>query len=185
MRPSTAQWRAIQQNDQRADGDFFYGVTSTGIFCRPGCSSRQPLRDHVRIFKTTTAAMAAGFRPCKRCRPTGDAISTAAWVAEIKVIIDQHYAESLSLEELALRAHGAPFYLHHVFQQATGQTPLAYLQMVRLARARERLVRTDQPIKVVAVACGFRSAAYFSTVFKRVVGQTPRQFRRGNQSRNG
>jgi len=171
------QWRAIQTNDARQDGQFFYGVTSTGIFCRPSCHSRLPRPEHLKIFLTTTAAMQAGFRPCKRCRPLGQPVTATEWVAEIDQIIATHYAEPLTLTELAQRAHGAPYYLHHVYQQQTGQTPLAALKQVRLQHAQQLLRTTTQSISEIALACGFQSAAYFSTCFKQALGQTPRQFR--------
>lgn len=170
-------WQAICNNDKTADGQFFYGVTSTGIFCRPSCHSRLPKRANVRLFTIAEDAMAAGFRPCKRCRPTGTIVAASEWVKTIKQIIEQYYAETLTLSELAQRAHGAPFYLHHVFQQQTGQTPMAYLRLIRLAHARALLTTTDQPIAMVAKTCGFQSAAYFSTQFKQAYHQTPRQFR--------
>lgn len=62
-------WKAIVNGDLSYDGRFFYGVNTTGVFCRPSCNSRKPKREHVRIFSTIREAMAAGFRPCKRCRP--------------------------------------------------------------------------------------------------------------------
>ena len=174
-----AAWQAICHNDATADGQFFYGVMSTGIFCRPSCHSRLPKRANVRLFKTADDAMTAGFRPCKRCRPTGAIVAASEWVLTIKQIIAQHYAEPLTLSELSQRAHGAPFYLHHVFQQQTGQTPMAYLRLIRFAHARDLLTTTDQPIATIAAACGFQSAAYFSTQFKQTYRQTPRQFRQG------
>src|SRR5919106_3174759 len=63
-------WTAVLARDRRADGTFFYAVTSTGVFCRPSCPSRRPRRDRVRFFATTDAAEQAGFRACRRCRPT-------------------------------------------------------------------------------------------------------------------
>ncbi|RRK11354.1 helix-turn-helix domain-containing protein [Lactiplantibacillus garii] len=177
MIPTTVEWHAIATNDPRADGQFYYGVMSTGIFCRPSCKSRLPLRQNVQIFKTTTAAVRAGLRPCKRCRPTGQLVSPATWVTEIKTIIKHHYAEPLTLNDLAWLAHGAPYYLHHVFQRETGQTPLAYVQRVRFQHAQRLLRTTALPIQTVAQRCGFTSASYFSTQFKVVTGMTPRQFR--------
>ncbi|MCL6516792.1 Ada metal-binding domain-containing protein [Alicyclobacillus sp.] len=64
-----AQWRAIVNCDAAFDGQFFYGVTSTGVFCRPSCRSRTPRRENVRIFHSNREAQAAGFRPCKHCHP--------------------------------------------------------------------------------------------------------------------
>ena len=64
-----ARWTAVSTRDRAADGHFVYGVTSTGIFCRPACPSRRPRPDRVRFFSTTDAAVQGGFRPCLRCRP--------------------------------------------------------------------------------------------------------------------
>ncbi|BDZ31766.1 Ada metal-binding domain-containing protein [Lactiplantibacillus sp. WILCCON 0030] len=170
-------WQAIQSNDVTQDGQFYYGVTSTGIFCRPSCHSRLPKRDHLRLFSTVSAAMQAGFRPCKRCRPTGELVSTDEWVHEINQIIATHYQAPLDLTRLAQLAHGAPYYLHHVYQQVTGQTPMAHLKQVRLAQAKKLLQTTHLSIGDIATACGFQSAAYFSTVFKQAFQQRPSAFR--------
>ena len=172
-----SEWAAIVHNDQQADGQFVYGVLSTGIFCRPSCASRLPQRANVRIFNDPQAAQQAGLRPCKRCRPTGDAPSSTAWVAEIKTIIQENYQRNLTLSELAQRVHGAPYYLHHVFRAQTGKTPLEYLQSVRLQRACWLLTNTTNPVHTVATACGFQTAAYFSTRFKVAYGCSPRVYR--------
>ncbi|ETY73358.1 bifunctional transcriptional activator/DNA repair enzyme AdaA [Lactiplantibacillus fabifermentans] len=178
MLASNPQWHAIQTNDASQDGHFYYGVTSTKIFCRPSCASRLPNRDHIRIFKTSTAAVQAGFRPCKRCRPTGEAVTVTEWVQEIDAIIAAHYSENLTLTELAHQAHGAPSYLHHVYRQQTGQTPQAHLQAVRLAHAKDLLMTTELPLKAIAIRCGFQSPAYFSTTFKKCYNQTPSSYRK-------
>ena len=62
-------WKALAARDSAADGTFVYGVTSTGVYCRPSCPSRRPRADRVKFFDTGTAARQAGFRPCKRCKP--------------------------------------------------------------------------------------------------------------------
>ena len=64
-------WQAVQKRESEADGAFVYAVTTTGIFCRPTCSSRRPNRENARFFDSTQPAEAAGFRACKRCRPPG------------------------------------------------------------------------------------------------------------------
>lgn len=170
-------WQAIATNDATQDGQFYYGVLSTGIFCRPSCHSRLPKRENLQLFATPLAALQAGFRPCKRCRPTGQVVSTDDWVAEIDQIIASHYQMKLDLAQLAALAHGAPYYLHHVYQQQTGQTPMAALKKVRLQQAQRLLRTTTMSVAAVATACGFQSAAYFSNVFKQAFQQTPRQFR--------
>jgi AraC family transcriptional regulator of adaptative response/methylated-DNA-[protein]-cysteine methyltransferase len=65
-------WTAVENRDAAADGNFFYGVRTTGVYCRPGCASRRPLRANTVFFETTAAAESAGFRSCKRCRPTDE-----------------------------------------------------------------------------------------------------------------
>jgi len=173
-------YQAIKTNDVTQDGRFYYGVKSTGIFCRPSCHSRLPKQAHLVLFATATDALQAGFRPCKRCRPTGNAVSIADWTVEINQIMINQYQTKLDLETLAQLAHGSPFYLHHVYQQQTGQTPMAYLKQVRLAQAKKLLQTTTLPISTIATQCGFQSAAYFSTVFKQVYQQSPRVFRQKN-----
>ena len=64
-------WQAVLARDARADGQFVFAVVTTGIFCRPSCRARHALRDNVRFYPDAQAALAAGFRPCKRCQPTG------------------------------------------------------------------------------------------------------------------
>src|SRR5260370_41475129 len=62
-------WSAVIAHDAAQDGYFFYSVKTTGVYCRPGCASRQPRRENVAFHETAAVAEAAGFRPCKRCRP--------------------------------------------------------------------------------------------------------------------
>jgi AraC family transcriptional regulator of adaptative response/methylated-DNA-[protein]-cysteine methyltransferase len=67
--PDSERWQMVLDRDGRADGRFWYGVMTTGIYCRPQCPSRRPKPDNTRFFNTPEAARAAGLRPCKRCRP--------------------------------------------------------------------------------------------------------------------
>src|SRR6516162_8729633 len=76
-------WAAVERRDKGADGKFFYGVATTGVYCRPGCASRLPLRRNTLFFATAAAASAAGLRPCKRCRPD-DGSPAARHVAAIE-----------------------------------------------------------------------------------------------------
>lgn len=62
-------YQAVAGRDRRFDGMFFTAVRSTGIFCRPSCPARTPLRKNVDFYQTAAAASDAGFRACKRCRP--------------------------------------------------------------------------------------------------------------------
>src|SRR5262245_54835738 len=74
-----ARWATVVARDRTASGQFVYAVSTTGVYCRPGCASRLPRRENVAFFDTPTAARAAGYRPCARCRP--DAAATDERIA--------------------------------------------------------------------------------------------------------
>src|SRR5690242_1598800 len=76
-------WAAVTSRDARADGAFVYAVRTTGVYCRPGCASRPPLRQNAAFYAKPAEAEAAGFRPCKRCRPN-DGSSADRHVAAIE-----------------------------------------------------------------------------------------------------
>ncbi|WP_162301536.1 bifunctional transcriptional activator/DNA repair enzyme AdaA [Enterococcus faecalis] len=174
-------WEAIQNNNTQFDGDFFYGVTTTKIFCRPSCPSRVPNKNHVLIFKTAQEALTLGFRPCKRCQPTGQVVPNEEWVAQIKQFIDRHSAEPLRLDYLAQTCHGSPFHLQRTFKEQTKQTPLAYLTSVRIRQAQELLLHSPLTIQQIAKKVGFQTAAYFATTFKKETGVTPSVYRSKNE----
>src|SRR4029077_8415872 len=91
---------AVMGRDRHADGTFFYGVTTTRIFCRPGCPSRRPRPEHVVMFQTTEQAHQLGFRACLRCRP--ESLATGDDVAQrICRYIDERADDSPSLSELS------------------------------------------------------------------------------------
>src|SRR6188474_959497 len=105
-------WRALVSRDLTADGTFFYGVTSTGIYCRPSCPSRRPRVDRVRFFDTTVEARQAGFRACKRCRPdtVGLAQPGIEAVRRASAFLAMHADQTITLQHLARIASMSP---HH------------------------------------------------------------------------
>ena len=62
-------YAAMEQRDGSRRGEFVAAVTSTGIYCAPGCPARTPKRENVRFYSRAASARRAGFRACKRCRP--------------------------------------------------------------------------------------------------------------------
>src|ERR1700758_3051187 len=86
-------WKLICERDGSAR--FFYAVATTGVFCRPNCKSRRPLRSNVRFFETTAAAQAAGFRPCKRCKPSAAAASSP--LEKVRAHIEANLDRAVSL----------------------------------------------------------------------------------------
>jgi len=172
-------WRAITANDSAYDDAFIYAVKSTGIFCRPSCKSRAPKRERVRIFQNAADARSAGFRPCKRCKPTGHALPDEEWIMQITQYIDNHYEEPLPLSVLAEIGHGSPYHLQRIFKRTTGISPNAYVQQTRVRRAKELLAGSEQPVADIAAAVGIANTPYFITLFKRLTGETPAQYRSG------
>lgn len=179
MTVSEERWRAVVACDERYDGQFVYGVTTTGVFCRPSCRSKTPVRTNVVFFSSPGEALNKGFRPCKRCRPD-EALSPAPsdyLVAEAKRLIEAHFAEELSLSDLADRLYVSPFHLHRLFKRCLDLSPAQYLQRRRIEAAKALLRESELSVTAVALSVGFKSPAHFAAVFRRATGCTPRQFR--------
>ncbi|HFK1529867.1 TPA: bifunctional transcriptional activator/DNA repair enzyme AdaA [Bacillus cereus] len=175
-------WHAIVHNDSSFDDKFYYGVKTTGIFCRPSCKSRVPNIDNVKIFQNTEEALSENFRPCKRCKPNGLTLPNEDWVTQIEEYIDNHYSESLTLEILADMCHGSPYHLQRTFKRIKGITPIEYIQQTRVSRAIEYLTNTDKSIMEIGFAVGIPNTAHFATLFKKRTGYTPSMYRKINQN---
>ena len=123
-------WRAIERRDARRDGDFVYGVRTTGIACRPSCPSRRPRRENVRIFATREDALRAGYRACARCgaapAPRGGAVANAV------AYLDVHVDEPVTLAALARAVGLSPSHVQRIFTRALGVSPRRYLERRRL-----------------------------------------------------
>ena len=163
----------ILARDPAADGTFYYSVRTTGVYCRPSCAARQPLRENVRFHATCADAEQAGFRPCKRCRPEqpSSVDRQAAMVVAICRYIEQ--AEHLpSLDELAQRAQMSPSHFHRVFTSVTGLTPRGYAVAHRATRVRFELAR-DRPVTEALYQAGFNSSGRFYEASNALLGMTP------------
>ncbi|XEC92972.1 bifunctional transcriptional activator/DNA repair enzyme AdaA [Paenibacillus tarimensis] len=171
-------WQAIINNDAAYDGYFIYAVLTTGIFCRPSCKSKSPNKENVRIFLNTDQALSANFRPCKRCKPASLLPPGSEWVNQIANYIEANYSESLSLEKLAQTFHGSPYHLHRTFKRIKGQTPVEYIRQTRINAAKKQLVQSDKTISDIGTIVGIPNAPYFTTLFKKITGQTPASYRK-------
>lgn len=178
-------WRAVQERDGTQDGRFYYGVVTTGIYCRPSCASRLPLRRNVRFYTTPAQAEVAGLRPCKRCRPLlarADACTVDTVLSlcrHIETLVKDGRGQSqLTLQALSRHGHLSPFHLQRRFKAALGVTPRQYAEAYRLQMFRS-LLRAQTPITQAIHAAGFGST---SRVYERAamqLGMTPRQYRAG------
>ena len=172
-------WTAVVRRDRAASGAFFYSVSTTGVYCRPGCSARQPRREHVRFHASCGEAEAHGFRPCRRCRPNEPSIAErhAQAVAGACRLIDSA-GETPHLDTLAAAAGMSRSHFHRVFKSATGCTPRAYAAARRADRMREALRRSGTVTDAIYDA-GFNSNGRFYAATADILGMTPGSFRRG------
>jgi AraC family transcriptional regulator of adaptative response/methylated-DNA-[protein]-cysteine methyltransferase len=168
-----AAWKQVLARDTKAD--FFYGVTTTGVFCRPGCTSKRPLRSNVQFFKTADEARGAGFRPCKRCDPT------TAWgdpLDKVRAHIEAHADRQVSLAELARLVRLSPFTVQRLFKREMGVSPLQYQRALRAGSLRAALKKGNSVTNAIYEA-GFGSA---SRAYEGAqLGMTPARFAQGGR----
>ncbi|MFD7521850.1 bifunctional transcriptional activator/DNA repair enzyme AdaA [Paenibacillus chitinolyticus] len=175
--PSADKWQAIISNDSSYDGVFFYGVKTTGIFCRPSCKSKAPKPENTCIFQDAEQALQAQFRPCKRCKPTGRRLPEDDWIEQITRYADNHYKQPLTLRTFSEICHGSPYHLQRTFKRIKGMTPLEYLQHIRIENAKSLLGNSDLSVSDIGSKVGIPNTSYFITLFKKKTGYTPAGYR--------
>jgi AraC family transcriptional regulator of adaptative response/methylated-DNA-[protein]-cysteine methyltransferase len=164
-------WEQVLCRD--SDAEFFYGVVTTGVFCRPECKSRRPLRENVRFFGSAAEARAAGLRPCLRCAP-----ENAKPLDRIRGYIEAHLDRPVRLAELGQVAGLSPFTVQRVFKQAMGVSPLEYQRGLRAGSLRAALKQGANVTDAIYNA-GFGSA---SRAYEGAqLGMTPSRFAAGGR----
>ncbi|MBE7376964.1 bifunctional DNA-binding transcriptional regulator/O6-methylguanine-DNA methyltransferase Ada [Pseudomonas lopnurensis] len=168
-------WQALCERDAAFDDRFVFAVRSTGIFCRPSCPARRPLRERVDFYDSAAAAEAAGFRPCRRCSPQGQSPGQQldALVVAACRLLDEADAP-LPLQQLAARIGLSPAYLSRAFKARTGLTPRAWAA----ARRRERLeanLPDSASVLGAALAAGYSGTR---APYEESAALTPAQRRR-------
>lgn len=177
---SDPRYDAVVARDAAWDGRFVYGVATTGVYCNPSCAARTPKARNVRFYADCDTAEAAGFRPCKRCRPRdgGRDARADAMIADICREIEG--AEDVPLlEDLAARAGLSPWHFHRVFKARTGVTPRAYAAAHRAKRVRENLRDGTSSVTSALYDAGFNSNGRFYAASDGILGMTPKRFRNG------
>lgn len=171
-------WQASLACDAAYDGRFFYGVKTTGIFCRPSCKSKSPKRENVIFFDTAEQARHDGLRPCKRCRPDLLEFHPQKETAEqIKVTCQQYYSDHHRLKEGFKKLGLSRNRLSRLFQLQYEMTLAEYVNELRISRAKQLLSGTQDTILYIALQSGFESLSTFYTQFRRVAGISPKGFR--------
>lgn len=172
-------WRAVVERDSSAEGQFVLAVHTTGIFCRPGCPARTPKRDNVTFYDTPAEAIRAGYRPCKRCRPTGKSISEhQRQVVERARHLIETSETKVTLEGIAANVGMSPWHLQRLFRAHTGLSPAQYQRSLRSGRLRESIGNAPSVTYAIQDA-GYGSSSQFYALAPRELGMTPSAFRSG------
>lgn len=174
-----SRWAAVARRDRSADGQFYYSVSTTGVYCRPSCASRRARRQNVSFHATQEDARKAGFRPCRRCKPDQPSLleQYAAKVAAACRRIEAS-EQAPSLAALARAAGLSSYHFHRIFKTITGVTPKAYASAHRNQRTREHLMHTETVTEAIYEG-GFNSNTRFYAQSARLLGMKPRTFRKG------
>jgi AraC family transcriptional regulator of adaptative response/methylated-DNA-[protein]-cysteine methyltransferase len=167
--PQKEMLRAFLSGDAAYVGVFYTGVRTTGIFCLPTCTARKPLPQNVEFFPTVKAAMFAGYRACKRCRPTES--SAPEWAGRLLAEVEQRGGERI--REASLREMGLePARVRRYFLREYGMTFQAYCRARRLGQAFEH-IRKGAAIDDAVFDSGFASHSGFREAFGKVFGAPP------------
>jgi AraC family transcriptional regulator of adaptative response/methylated-DNA-[protein]-cysteine methyltransferase len=175
-----ARYEALRRRDGSGDGHYVYSVASTGVYCRPSCGARLPLRRNVAFHESAEAAERAGFRPCKRCRP--HELSLAGRHAELVHAMRaqlEDEAQEKTLAALAARVGMSPYYLQRLFKQHTGMTPRAYAAAHRLRRVGVEL-RQGHAVTRALHEAGYSSSSRFYEAESGALGVAPGRLRLGS-----
>ncbi|MEK2644501.1 DNA-3-methyladenine glycosylase 2 family protein [Bdellovibrio sp. BCCA] len=180
--------KIIKRSDPRYDGHFYFGVKTTGIYCRPVCPAK-PKPENILIFKSASEAENAGYRPCLRCRPDaapGSKIlqGTVNSVSRALRIIDETTEDSLNVATLADKVGMTDRHLRRLFDEHLGASPIEILVTKRLHLARQLILQTSNPITDIALAVGFKSIRRFNEAFKTLYRVTPSQVRKESSGEN-
>jgi AraC family transcriptional regulator, regulatory protein of adaptative response / methylated-DNA-[protein]-cysteine methyltransferase len=171
-------WAAIVTRDAVTSESFFYGVKTTGIYCRPGCKSRRPRRENVEFFESAESAERSGYRACQRCRP-----AQAAHTPHLDMVLDacrriEMAEEKLSLEALAARAGMSKFHFQRVFKSIVGVSPKEYATAHRFGQFRQQLLSSPSVTDAMHKS-GFSSSSRAYESAGQRFGMAPSAIRQG------
>lgn len=172
-------WASVLTHDRAADGQFFYAVRTTGVYCRPSCAARPARPQNISFHATTAAAEQEGFRPCKRCRPDEPSLeSRHAAVVTVACRSIEQADEALSLEQLARVSGMSTFHFHRVFRSVTGVTPKQYALAQRKQRVRKEML-SGRSVTEAIFDAGYNASSRFYEKSRDMLGMTPSRYRAG------
>ena len=175
-----AAWAAVIARDRTHDGEFVYAVSTTGVYCRPGCPSRHPLRRHVRFFGSPDGAEAAGFRACLRCRPREAGTPADRAVEAARAYLETHADERVTLADLAREVGLSPHHLQRTFKRVVGVSPRQFAAALRADRLKHAL-RSEASVSRATYEAGYSGSSRAYDAADTHLGMTPAAYRRGGR----
>jgi len=175
-RTDEQRWQAVQQRDKAADTEFFYGVSSTGIFCYPSCPSKTSLEENTRFFNSRAEAVAADYRPCQRCRSDEAPLSERQQqLVEQACRIIEDTQSTIKIEQLATHLSVSRYHLQKLFQQYLGLSPKAYIKATR-AKLMELALANNTTVTDAVYESGYDSASTFYATDGARLGMSAKQY---------
>ena len=176
-------WRAIVERDTAFDGQFFYSVKTTGVYCRPCCAARLARPENVAFHVTAQDAERAGFRACKRCKPDQAPLrqrQALAITAACRTI--EAAQEPLTLGDLARNAGLSEYHFHRLFKSLTGVTPKAYGAAFRMQKVQHELMQGTRTVTETIYESGFHSSGRFYEATEEMLGMKPKEYKQGGKN---
>lgn len=170
---------AVSKRDIAFDGQFYYAVITTGVFCKPSCQSKSAKPENLRFYSGIEAAMRAGFRPCKRCRPAKASSQLDTLVSAARFIED-HADEKITLATLANVTNLSASRLQRKFKAAFGISPKVYQDAIRMRHFKQAL-RQGSDVTGAIYSSGFGSISRVYGEKNRSMGMNPKSYRRGGE----
>ncbi|MEL7197602.1 MAG: bifunctional DNA-binding transcriptional regulator/O6-methylguanine-DNA methyltransferase Ada [Pseudomonadota bacterium] len=168
-------WNIALAKDRRFDGAFVTGVHSTGIYCRPSCPARAPLRKNVKFYANAADAEAAGLRACKRCSPNTQSAEEACVLAAISAI---RADGAKTLDELADLTGYSPTHFQRLFKRTVGLSPAGFARALREERVRQSLVE-GRGVSEALYEAGYSAPSRFYADVEGRLGMAPKNMSEG------
>jgi len=173
-----AAWAAFERRDRSWDGRVIGAVKTTGIYCKPSCPARRPKRENVEFFLDGPSALAAGYRPCLRCKPDEIGRDREAVAKAVQLI--EAAEEPPLLADLADAVGYAEHHFQRIFTRDMGVSPAAYARAIRARRAMQNL-QEDKSVTEAIYDAGYQAPSRFYADAKERMGMTPSAWRDGGR----
>ena len=175
-------WQAVCARDASFDGVFYFAVRTTGVYCRPSCAARQPLRQNVSFYPLPNAARQAGFRACKRCKPDQTALRNpqAELIHRACRLLEADADAQLTLETLGAQLRVSPYHLQRLFKKLMGITPREYAEARRAAHFKQA-VQAGANVTTALYEAGYGSSSRLYEHAAARLGMTPATYRKGGK----